>query len=331
MPSKPSTTSKKTHSASVDETFVMSVLYKKVQEMSLKLSQHCLKNVPQELPEDRDKVNKMYEFVRDGYIELSRVRELVGTTLREFGEVMRRLAESRAKANACAEVEAEPPAHENVLNEESQAEVESDADADADADAGADADASTSAPLSSFFGVVFFFCGFVAAAAAAFSSFAFWAFASFSSFAFWAFASFSSFVSFAFWAFASFSSFVSFASPSFAFWAFPFPPFSNSFIACISSSNSFISVNILDFNSSSLFPVSFLNTLNIASIYRFLHSFLIIAFQFFSLSSFFALSLSFTLFFLFTPISTAMPAEYLILRKMPSPAYSPLFLLHHNS
>ena len=130
MPSKPSTTSKKTQNVSTEETFDMNVMYKTVQDMSTKLSQYCLKDVPQELPEDREKVNKMYESVRDGYIELSRVRELVGTTLREFGEVMRRLAESRAKANACAEVEPEPPAHENVLNEESQAEVESDGEAD---------------------------------------------------------------------------------------------------------------------------------------------------------------------------------------------------------
>ena len=84
MPSKPSSVSKKAQSTSVEETFDMNAMYKTVQEMSTKLTQHCLKNVPQELPEDREKVNKMYESVRDGYIELSRVRELVGTTLREF-------------------------------------------------------------------------------------------------------------------------------------------------------------------------------------------------------------------------------------------------------
>jgi len=129
MPSKSTSASKKTQSAPVEETFDMSSMFKTVQDMSTKLSHHCTKNVPIDLPEDRDKVNKMYETVRDGYIELSRVRELVGTTLREFGEVMRRLAESRAKANACAEVEPEPPAHENVLNEESHDEAESDVEA----------------------------------------------------------------------------------------------------------------------------------------------------------------------------------------------------------
>ncbi len=126
MPKPASSTSTKSKPSSsvTEQTFDMSIMYKSFQDMTTKLSQQCLKNIPEELPEDKDKVNKMYEIVRDGYIELSRLKELTGTTLREFSEVMRRLAESRAKANACAEIETEPPQAENVLNDESVVDVE---------------------------------------------------------------------------------------------------------------------------------------------------------------------------------------------------------------
>jgi len=123
MPKSSSTKSKQTAQT---ETFDMNVMYKSVDEMATKLVHHCLKNVPTELPEDKEQVNKMYELVRDGYIELARVRELVGTKLSEFSEVMRRLAESRAKANACAEVESEPQESDNVLKEQTEENEHSD-------------------------------------------------------------------------------------------------------------------------------------------------------------------------------------------------------------
>ena len=117
---KSTTTSKK--AAPVQEEFDMNSMYKTVQDMTTKVKSKCLKNIPEELSEDNDKINSMYESVRDGYVELARARELFGTTLSEFSNVMRRLAEVRAKTNACAEVEPEPAQNENILNEDTQDE-----------------------------------------------------------------------------------------------------------------------------------------------------------------------------------------------------------------
>ena len=102
-----------------EQKFDMFSLYKTVEEHTKQFKTHCLSVIPEELPEDNDIVNKLYETVRDGYVELCRFRELVGTTLHEFSGVMRRVAEHRAKVNACVEVENEPPSKENVLDQQS--------------------------------------------------------------------------------------------------------------------------------------------------------------------------------------------------------------------
>jgi len=104
-------------SKSVNEEFNMADMYKSVEEITSKLKSHCISHVPEKLPEDKDTLNKLFESVRDGYVELCRLREHIGTSLRDFTEVMNRMAESRAKANACAEVEQSPKETENVLSE----------------------------------------------------------------------------------------------------------------------------------------------------------------------------------------------------------------------
>ena len=118
MPKLPPTKSK-VQTSQVEQQFDMTTMFKSVEDMITKLTNLCLKNVPQELPEDKNEVNKMFELVRDGYVELSRLRELVGTSLNSFSDVLRRLADSRSKANACAEIELEPSQQDNLLNEDS--------------------------------------------------------------------------------------------------------------------------------------------------------------------------------------------------------------------
>ena len=119
-----STQSKSTQSKSVsknnvtEQKFDICSLYKTVEEHTKQFKIHCLSVIPEDLPEDNDIVNKLYETVRDGYVELCQFRELVGTTLHEFSDVMRRVAEHRAKVNACVEVENEPVSKENVLDEQ---------------------------------------------------------------------------------------------------------------------------------------------------------------------------------------------------------------------
>jgi hypothetical protein len=117
----PKSTQSKSVSKNVvtEQKFDMFSLYKTVEEYTKQFKTHCLSVIPEELPEDNDIVNKLYETVRDGYVELCRFRELVGTTLHEFSGVMRRVAEHRAKVNTCAEVENEPSSKENVLDEQS--------------------------------------------------------------------------------------------------------------------------------------------------------------------------------------------------------------------
>jgi hypothetical protein len=124
-----STQSKSAVKVSKDEQpFDMLTLYKSLETQTSCLKTHCLSNVPEELPEDTDVITKMFEKVRDGYLELCNCRELVKTMLNDFNSVMQRLARERAKANACVDVEQEPSAKENIIEDNDNTETEKDSD-----------------------------------------------------------------------------------------------------------------------------------------------------------------------------------------------------------
>jgi len=107
-----------------DEKVDLSTFYQTVESISVKVRTDCLANVPEELPNDNNEVNKLFETIKELYIEFSRLREFFGTSLHSIGEVMRKFALHRAKANACLEPETEPESGENLVNSDNEEATE---------------------------------------------------------------------------------------------------------------------------------------------------------------------------------------------------------------
>ena len=111
---------KSTPAKTTDEKVDLVTFYQTVESISVKVRTDCLANVPEELPNDNNEVNRLFETIKELYIEFSRLREFFGTSLHSIGEVMRKFALHRAKANACLEPETEPESGENLVNSDNE-------------------------------------------------------------------------------------------------------------------------------------------------------------------------------------------------------------------
>jgi hypothetical protein len=116
----PKSTKSNSTKAVSDEKVDLSTFYQTVETISVKVRTDCLANVPEELPNDNNEVNRLFETIKELYIEFSRLREFFGTSLHSIGEVMRKFALHRAKANACLEPETEPESGENLVNSDNE-------------------------------------------------------------------------------------------------------------------------------------------------------------------------------------------------------------------
>ena len=122
----PKPTQKSSQKQTEAPKYELSQFYSTVETYANVLKAECINDVPVELPNDDDVVNKFFEKVRDGYCEFSRVREFMGVVLRDVGEVMRRLALYRAKAVACQDVEQDPSGDNLVDSPEDNTEDNTD-------------------------------------------------------------------------------------------------------------------------------------------------------------------------------------------------------------
>ena len=127
MPKSTKSTSAK---ATSDEKVDLSTFYQTVETLSMKVRTECLANVPEELPNDNNEVNRLFETIKELYIEFSRLREFFGTSLHNIGETMRKFALHRAKANASLEPETEPEPGENVVNSDNEEKSDNEENSD---------------------------------------------------------------------------------------------------------------------------------------------------------------------------------------------------------
>jgi hypothetical protein len=121
----PKSTQKSTKSASETQKVDVSTLFVTVEQLMNSVKTNFVSTVPEELPNENSEINKFFESAKDVYVELSRIRESAGTSLRDVGEVMRRLALHRSKANASVDVKLDTT-EDDLVGENNDSEDEKD-------------------------------------------------------------------------------------------------------------------------------------------------------------------------------------------------------------